>query len=610
MKYKNLLVACAVSTLASAQANTTNQIIVSATRIDTPIEQMASTVNVITSEDIENTKQKTLTDVLRSAPGISIARNGGPGQSSSIFLRGAKAQHTLVLIDGIRMNGQLELGGYDFTHFQALNIDRIEVLKGPQSTLYGSDAIAGVINITTKQGTGTPTPYYDIEGGSYGTWRAATGVSGGDDLVNFSASVSHVDRQGQSAQDGNREKDGTENTTVSTRIGFTPTDSTMLDFTLRYIDAFSDYDGFPSPTGYYFENEQLATRLQATTLLLDELLETRFGASYLLLDKNNITPTSESPSDSSTVSADWQNTLFLHDNHTVLGGIDWHRDDYDFSGGDGDLDNLGLFATYQAIFFKQLNANIGLRNDKHSEFGNEITYQASTALRVPATRSKLTASWGTGFNAPNSYQLFSSFGNQDLDPETSESWEVGIAQQIISNRLDIGASYFHSDYENFITYFDPDGFGGPTPGRYENIDAATTDGVEVYVNASVLDNLSLRMGYTYLDNDDKSDDITFEIRRPEHKIDLTLNYAATKKLNLNLTASFTGQQTDQDFSAFPAAETELDAFTLVNLATRYQLTDRVEIYGRIDNLLDENYQTTLGFNQDDIAGYAGIKVNL
>lgn len=610
MKHQILLAACIATSITSAQVNetnTANQVIVSATRIDTPIEQMAGTVNVITSQDIENTKQPTVTDVLRSVPGISIARNGGPGQASSIYLRGAKPQHTLILIDGVRMNGQLDLSGYDLTNLQSTDIDRIEVLKGPQSTLYGSDAMAGVINIITKKGTGKPTPYVNVEGGSYGTWRAATGVNGGNDLINYSASISRFERQGQSARDNDTENDGTENTTVSTRIGFTPTDTTALDFTLRYINSFSDYDGFSNPAGYHNDNEQLVTRVQGSAFLFDDLLETRLGASYLNLKNIGITPTSKSPFDSETFSIDWQNTIYLHENHTLLVGIDGSQDNYEFPAKKGDLSNYGLFGTYQLVPLKHWISNVGIRNDEHSEFGNKTTYQASTAYRISATGSKLKGSWGTGFKAPTSYQLYSTSGNLDLKPETSIGWEIGFEQQVISNRLDIGATYFHTEYENFIDWFDPDGFVGPIKGQYENISKAQTDGVEVYASATLLNNLSMRTGYTYLDNDDQSDGFGFETRRPQHKIDMNLNYAATKKLNLNLNASYSSSRID---TIYPSIKVSLDSYTLVNLAIRYQITKNIQIYGRLDNLLDENYQTANGYNQDNIAGYAGVKVTL
>ncbi|MEE9367600.1 MAG: TonB-dependent receptor [Pontiella sp.] len=604
MKYQILLAACTVAAFTSAQTsetNTSNQIIVSATRIETPLEKMGTTVNVITSKDIENSKAATVSDLLRRVPGVSIARNGGPGQSSSIYLRGAKPQHTLVLIDGVRMNSQLGLSGYDMTHLQTLDIDTIEILKGPQSTLYGSDAMAGVISITTKKGSGRPVPYIDIEGGSYGTWRAATGVSGGDDLLDYSASIQRYERLGQSAKNTNDETDGTKNTTFSTRLGTRPTDTTSLDFTLRYIDAFSDYDGFIDPIGYHVADEQLSTRLSGSASVFDDLVESTVGASYVDLYSVNITPLDETPFEAKTYSADWINIIYLPADHTLMAGIDGSRDEYEFRTVNGYLENLGVFGAYQAVLSSSLNANLGIRNDTHSEFGNETTYQASGSYEFQPTGTRLKASWGTGFKAPTSYQLYSAFGDPSLQPENSESVEVGLEQQIITNRLDVGIAVFRNEYSNLIEY-------DFNTSKYNNIGDGITDGTEVYLSAAILHNLAFRGGYTYLDND--SEDIGFLLRRPTHKVDLDLNYAATRKLNINLNISYSGERNDQDFSTFPATIITHDPYTLVNIAARYQLTKNVQIYGRIDNLLDEDYQTAYTYNQDGIGGYAGIKVTL
>lgn len=596
MKLGILTATVVASTLAASA--TTNEIIVSATRIETPIDQMASSVNVATGQDIENTKVRVLPELLQMIPGVSVSRSGGPGQQTSVYIRGAKPQHALVMIDGVRMNGQLDLSGYDMANLQLLDIERIEVLKGPQSPLYGSDAMAGVVNIITKKGKGKPAPYVDVEGGSYGTWRAATGVSGGDDLLNYNASVSHYEREGQSALKNNTEKDGTQNTTVATRLGITPSEQSEVNLIVRYIDATSDYDdGFGTNHDQFkYDSEQLITRAEGAALILNETLESKLGASYLML--NRYEHGFSSTYDANTLSADWNNTLFIHDSHTVLFGFDGYYDDFMFDEGfgttDGDLSNIGAFGTYQAYLLQPWVLNLGIRHDEHSEFNGETTYQASTAYTVDATRTKLKGSYGTGFKAPSSYQLFASFGNPLLLPETSEGWEIGIEQQVLTNRLSIGATGFHSDYDNLIDY-------DLATSTFQNISEAETDGAEVYAIANLPANIRLRVGYTYLDNDDKSGG-SFTFRRPQHQIDSDLTYSVTKKLNLSLYAGFVGERED-------VAGT-MDPYTLVNLAARYQVTENIEIYGRVENLLDEDYETVAGYNTDDISAFAGIKVSL
>ncbi len=598
MQYRIWMAAAIVAMQWSTKAST-NEIIVSATRIETPVSQLSTSVDVITEDDIENSKFPVVADLLQTVPGVAMSRSGGPGQATQIYLRGAKPQHTLVLIDGVRMNGQLDLNGYNPTDLQVLDIERIEIMKGPHSPLYGSDAMAGVINIVTRKGQGNPSPYVDVEGGSYGTWRAATGVSGGDDRVDYSASISRYDRQGESALKNNTEKDGTRNTTVSARVGATPVDNGTVALTVRYIDATSDYDdGFGTAhAAFKYDTEQLVTRATGSSLLFDELLETRLGVSYLMVDRFEHGFSSTYEAD--TTSADWNNTFYLHDDHTLMVGIDGYYDDFFFDEGfgavQGDLHNLGAFATYQGYLADPWILNLGVRHDDHSEFNGETTCQASSAYIVDATRTKFRASYGTGFKAPNSYQLFASFGNPDLMPEKSRGWEAGFDQQILTNRLSVGATCFRTDYDDLID-FDLSTF------TYGNIAKARTDGAEAFAVVDLLDNLRLRLGYTYLDNDDLSGG-TFTLRRPQHQIDSELNFAATSKLNVNLYAGFVGARED-------VGNLALEAYSLVNLAVRYQIAKKVQLYGRIENLLDEDYETIAGYNTDDLSFYAGIKVGM
>ena len=597
MKHGILTAAVVASTLAASAA--TNEIIVTATRIETPIDQMASSVNVATRQDIENTKLRVLPELLQMIPGVSVSRSGGPGQQTSVYIRGAKPQHALVMIDGVRMNGQLDLAGYDMANLQLLDIERVEVLKGPQSTLYGSDAMAGVINIVTKKGDGKPVPYLDIEGGSYQTYRVATGISGSTDALNYNASISYYEREGQSALKNNTEKDGTENTTVATRLGTNPTDNTEINLIIRYIDSTSEYDDGVGTAHdqFKYDSEQLISRAEGAALVFNETLESKLGVSYLMLNRYEYGFLSAY--DANTLSADWNNTIYIHDSHTLLLGVDGYYDDFMFDEGfgviDDDLNNIGAFGTYQARLLQPWVLNLGLRRDEHSEFGGATTYQASTAYRVDATRTKLKGSYGTGFKAPSSYQLFASFGNPLLQPETSEGWEIGVEQQVLTNRLSIGATWFQTDYDNLIDY-------DFTTFTFQNISAAETEGAEVYALANLPADLRLRVGYTYLDNDDTSGG-SFAFRRPRHQIDSDLNYAVTKKLNLNLYAGFIGERED-------VGGTTMDPYALINLAARYQITKNVQIYGRIENLLDEDYETVAGYNTDDLSAYIGIKVSL
>jgi vitamin B12 transporter len=223
-------------------------VVVTATKLETPVSEIASSVTVITAEEIENRQPTSALDVLRTVPGLDVVRQGGLGQQTSVFLRGGNSTHTLVLVDGIEMNDPANPGrSFDFATLGTDNIERIEIVRGPGSTLYGSDAIGGVINIITRKGSGKPTITLSAEGGSFETHQEKLSLSGGNDLWNYSLAASFIESNGISAADeryGNSERDGYDRTSVSSRIGITPTTNFDLDFFLRYFDSEADLETF------------------------------------------------------------------------------------------------------------------------------------------------------------------------------------------------------------------------------------------------------------------------------------------------------------------------------------------------------------------------------
>ncbi len=584
--------ACILVTTWPVQATKTmDELIVTTPRIRTPIDFMASSAHVITAEDLENTKARYVFDALVRVPGITGARTGGPGQVTSIYLRGAKPQHTLILIDGVRMNGQLDPNGYDLTNLDVSEIERIEILKGPQSALYGSDAMAGVINIITRKGDGKPKGYFDVEGGSYGTFRASGSASGGTDVFNYNTSVTRFEQEGFSALKNNSENDGLLNTTVAARFGGRLSEQSEWKVNVRYVEAKGEYD-----VGIY-DKQQLVSRVEGTARFMDDKIESLLGLSHLILDRQQAGTDFQSDS----TSVDWNNVLFIGEVQTLMLGVDAYKDQFSsdgFGAFSGDLHNVGYFGIYQAQPRPSWFVNLSTREDRHSIFKEARTYQASSLYRLGSAKTALRAAYGTGFKAPSSDQLFNSqYGAQDLNPEKSEGWEIGLEQPFSANHSLIGASFFKKDYENFIGYISD---------SYMNIDTAETKGFEVYASTHPLDTLLLNAGYSYLDNDSR--DKSFLLRRPWHKVDFDLNYKATDTLNLNLYVGFIDKRLDSG--------KVLDPYTLMNLAVRYQAAKKVELYGRIENLLDIDYETAYdgfnasGYNTPGISAYAGIKVDL
>jgi vitamin B12 transporter len=343
----------------SQTPQTLEPIIVTATKLETPAREVASSVTVITKEEIDQKQQTTVAEVLRGVPGVDVVRNGGLGQPTSIFLRGANSAQTLVLIDGIEINDPVDPSrAFNFAFLDTSNIERVEIVRGPGSTLYGSDAIGGVINIITKKGSGPPQVVASVEGGSYETHQERIGISGGNELVQYSLSASYLDTDGITAaakKNGASERDGYERITASSRIGFTPTNNFDLDFVLRYLDSEADLDdGFGVPSDdpdYTAEQKSFFFRTEAGLVLFDDFWEQKLGYSLTDYDRKLIDPAG--PLDffgdfketykSSLNKIDWQNNLRLHETNTLTLGVEYEKEKGKYSSYDKSSNTKGYY---------------------------------------------------------------------------------------------------------------------------------------------------------------------------------------------------------------------------------------------------------------------------
>ncbi len=607
------------------------EIVVTATRIETPTEEVASSVTIITGAEIEKKHETLVSDLLRDVPSIDVARTGGPGGTTSVFIRGAKSEHTLVLIDGIEMNNPISTGRtFDFANLTTDNIERIEIIRGPQSTLYGSDALGGVINIITKKGAGGPHFTVSGETGSYETYRESAAVSGGNPLVNYSLSLSREDSGGFSAaneKDGNTEKDGYENTTVSTRLGITPVDELAVDFVLRYTDSRADIDNAGGAGGddpnNTDKNKQLFLRTVARVNLFGDFWVQKLGFS--LSDQQEENNNDKDPShpndlvrsafDSSLIKFDWQHELYLHPTNTVTAGVEYEEEQgeskyYSESAFGPFTSNFtnkkarttGVFIEDNIKLRDALFATIGARSDDHSRFGHETTYRATAAYTFKKTGTKFKGTYGTGFKAPSIFQLFSQYGDPDLKPEKSTGWDFGIEETLLNKTMVFDATYFRNDFEDLIDY-------DSATSTYNNISKAWTKGVELSASFKPLDLLTVSTNYTYTETEDLTTE-TELLRRAKNKFGLNLDYRFLKKGDVNLSVVYTGGRDDFDFSTFPSTRVRLAPYTLVNLGASYDISEHVQVHGRIENLLDEDYEEVLGYGTAGLSAFAGIKISL
>lgn len=604
-------------------------IVVTATRTEQPKLELGSSTTLISFEDLKKAGKETVAEALTAVPGLDVVQNGGVGKTADVFIRGANSEHTLVMVDNVEVNDPMSPGRtFDLAHLSLDNIDRIEIVRGPQSTLYGSDAMGGVINIITKKGVGKSKFFISAETGSYGTFRESAGVSGKNKNVNYSLETSRFDTKGFSSSGekyGNTEKDGYGNTTLSGRLGFKAIETLEFNLIGRYIDAKSEVDNFEGEGGddpnYVIDSQQLILAANAKLSLLKGRWEQHLGVSYNHIRRNLNNPTDElHPIDSSQgeykgrlFKMDWQHNLSLHPTNTITAGIEYEREQgesryiYESMWGPGQSlfpeESTRTTGIYLQDSIKIQNAffmTIGVRFDDHSRFGNKTTYRIAPAV-VFKSGTKLKATYGTGFKAPSLYQLYAPatawgpVGNQNLEPEISKGWDVGIEQFLFQDRLTLSFTYFRNDFENLILYDFSQG--------YINISEAETKGYEMFLSAHPLNPLTIQGSYTYTHAIDKDNNEQL-LRRPKHKANLIFNLQFFKKANANLSIIHVGKR----FDLFPyPTRTEADAFTLFNLTASYQVTKNIEIFGRIDNLFDTEYEVVLGYGTAGRSAYIGIK---
>lgn len=590
---------------AAAQAQKTltmDPVVVTASRVATPLSQANSAITVISAEAIEASGQPLVTDVLRQVPGLDISRSGGGGGNVSVFIRGTDSKHTLILVDGVEYNDPVDpTGAANITHLTTDNIDRIEIVRGPQSVIYGSDAIGGVINIITKKGKGKPSGNLLAERGSYRTWTKRAGFQVGDQRGHLAFSAGHIESDGFSSAHtkyGNSEKDGYRNKMFSLNTGGRYTEQFELNVNLRYTDSTFDYDDFKVDADNRGAYEALTTGISTTFHLFEERWQLKLALNRTTIDREDQNETfSMSDFEGSKNKFELQNRFQINAHNTLVFGAEIEQEQAQNSFGQDDR------ATHRATYLENrlsindFDANFGLRMDDHQEFGSHTTWRIAPAYRFSATNTRIRAAIGTGFKAPSLFQLYDSFsGNPNLQAEKSLGYDIGIEQTFFKGMVIVDMAWFYNDIEDAIEWVGT----GPFTGQYQNGGNIRTQGIETTIDIYPVDLLSLQLGYTYTDTQNK-DDGTRLLKRPLHKGQLNMNLYPIDKLEINGNLSFVGKRDD-------FGNVELSSYTLVNLATSYQTTDHLKLFGRIDNLFDEDYEEVAGFGTAGLSAYAGLKL--
>jgi vitamin B12 transporter len=603
-------------------------VVVTATRIPTPQIEVASSVTVISAADIEARQERTFADVLKDVPGLNVVQTGGPGGATSVFMRGTNSNHTKVLIDGIDVSDPSNsTGAFDFGHLLTQDIERVEVLRGPQSGLYGSDAIGGVINIITKQGSGPAQFQAGIEGGSFNTFNQAGSVSGSQDAFNYAATAMHYHAgsvpvtpldllpPGEARND-----DYYDNLSVSTKLGLNVTRDFDLGLVARYSnidlrttgDTFdlTTFTSFPAAEQTVARTDQYAARLTAHLTSFEGAFEQILGFAYSRERTSTLQPDlPEALNSGERAKVDWQGNVKLAPTQTLVLGAEWEHDE---------ISEPISATTRIASGYAELQSQLGehwfsalnVRYDDNDRFGSKATYRFAPAYLIRDTGTKLKASVGSGFKAPTLSELFQDFppfffANSNLKPESSSGWDAGFEQGLAADALRFGATYFHNSIHDLIsTETEPVSFET----TYVNIGRAMTYGVESFIAYQPLKAVLLRIDYTYTE---AKDDTLHEelLRRPKNKGTFDANWQVTSAWQLNAGVLWVGTWVDGNRD-FTVARLDAPSYTTVNLATSYDLNRAFTLFGRIDNLFDRHYENPVGFRQPSIGVFAGLRVQL
>jgi vitamin B12 transporter len=588
-------------------------IVVSATRIETPEEESPASIDVIRSDDFEIKQTHRVADSLREVPGVSVVQSGPPGSLTSVFTRGLRSEHTQVLLDGIPVNQGLQ-GAFNFADLTTDNIDRIEIVRGPQSTLYGPRALAGVIQIFTKRGNGDPSGEFSLEGGSNSTVRGALSSSGSENQFDYSVGLSGLTTDNERPNNQYRLWSGIAN------LGWSPNEQLRLSTLVTY--SLADL-GLPNTIFDPRPRDNFLTERWLVAPHLDykpvEWWHHRLIFSYdeerQVNDPNDDGFVGPTRALFTRATVDYQNDLKPASWLTLTSGFFYSHVD---AGQErpfvsqlfgpqptfisDETEETSVFVQASVTPFKGLNLVAGGRYDHFNQFGDVWTYRFAGSYLIAKTDTHLHASVATGFSPPSPQDKI--FGNNfALEPEENLGWDIGVEQRFCEGRVAIGLTYFHNDLSNVI------GFNG----LFEtlNLGAARTQGLEAELRVTPIQDLTILATYTYLDAENTSAADITQLpgarlpRRPRNEAYVSASYLWCKKLRTTVEAKFVNAREELNFGG---PNFDIEDYAFVNLAAEYEINKWVSIFARINNLTDEQYSEVFGFPALGRTAYGGVKV--
>lgn len=616
----------------AAGADNQNTIVVTGTAVAVAREEVGSSNTVVSGETIESQQQAYLEDVLREVPGIAVNQTGSFGAQSQVFIRGGESNHTLVLVDGIDISDATN-GEFDFSSLLANDIDRVEVVRGPQSGLYGSNALAGVINVITKGGDG---PLFDgsVEYGAYDSKSARAGVSLGDRDNFVTASGIYRETGGFSSAAIGTEPDGDRNLTGYLRAGARLGSIGRIDGSFRYVDKHTETDGFDffgGPLqGLAVDDDSYADTTAwsgGTALTLDPVehwqgvLSASYNSSRMIGGYGGMPGFGDHGSRlklAAKSTVDFTTPALANASHTLTGFLEYKRErfrnpyPFDPSQAAARKRNLwGYGAEYRLGLFDSLFLSGTLRHDDNDDFRDDTTFSLAGSWVIRSSGTRLHSSYGTGVTNPTFYEQFGFVpgqftGNPNLHPEKAKGWDIGAEQRLFDGKLLVDLTYFHSVLtDEIVSVF---------PTVVNDAGRSRRDGVEATAQLR-LGPVSVNGSYTSLHATDP--DGTREVRRPTNRasLEVATSFGPERRGNIAAGAIYNGRMLDYDYrnffgNGFLVEKSPLSSYTLARLSASYRISDRIELFGRLENAFDQTYQEAISYATPGRAAYGGVRVTI
>ncbi|WP_395443492.1 TonB-dependent receptor plug domain-containing protein [Caulobacter sp. UC70_42] len=610
-------------------ANGVAELVVTATRTVQPIEKVGASVTVLTQAAIEASQAISVTELLAQTPGVSFTRNGGPGATTGLNIRGAETQHTVVLIDGVKLNDPSSTqGGFNSGNLLVGDIARIEVLRGAQSTLWGSQAIGGVVNIVTADPTVPFTSSIEAEGGARKTGYLRAGVGGASDKITWRLAGGYYTTDGFSSYKVGKEKDGYQNTGLSGRVRVALTENVSAEVRSVYSKGKNDFDAFNGDSPEFGRTEELVVYTGLNFALLDGRWNNRLGYAYTDTDRENLNPAR--PAAPLTFDAagknkrfEYQGVFAISDIWTATFGAETEKarmrtrsptvakPNPVFSTGRVGVDSL--YGQLQVEPVKGLTLTGGLRYEDHDTYGSHTLGQVAAAWALNEGDTVLRASFGQGFRAPGLYELYSEYGNLTLAPEEFDSWDAGVEQRFFGGKARASATWFHREADNEIRFFSC-ASGSTTAlcnpngafrfGYYDNVQKTKAQGLELIGEVKPTTALTITGNYTYTDAESasgasKGKQLT---RRPKNMGNLSATYRWPVGLSTTVAVRYVGKTYNNDANTQVVKD-----YTLVDLRAAYPISETLEVFGRVENAFDKDYQTILNYGAPGRGAFVGLR---